>query len=78
MVILSLEKLIEVMVVNPRERFGIPMGNDYSVWCLSEKFTVDPEEFLSKGRATPFTGDELYGVNRLTVKDGRIVYQQTR
>ena len=76
--ILSLEKLIEVMVVNPRERFGIPMGNDYSVWCLSEKFTVDPEEFLSKGRATPFTGDELYGVNRLTVKDGRIVYQQTR
>ena len=76
--ILSLEKLIEVMAVNPRERFGIPMGNDYSVWCLSEKFTVDPEEFLSKGRATPFTGDELYGVNRLTVKDGRMVYQQTR
>ena len=76
--ILSLEKLIEVMVVNPRERFGIPMGNDYSVWCLSEKFTVDPEEFLTKGRATPFKGDELYGVNRLTVKDGQIVYQQTR
>jgi dihydroorotase len=76
--ILSLEKLVEVMVVNPRERFGIPMGNDYSLWCLSEKFTVDPEEFLSKGRATPFKDNELYGVNRLTVRDGRVVYQEPR
>ena len=33
---ISLERLIELMAINPRKRFGIPMGNDFSVWahCL--------------------------------------------
>ena len=72
---ITLEKLIELMAVNPRKRFGIPMGNDFSVWDLSKEFTVDPEEFLSKGRATPLTGMKLFGRNLLTVKDGKTVYE---
>ena len=72
---ITLEKLIELMAVNPRKRFGIPMGNDFSVWDLSKEFTVDPEEFLSKGRATPLTGMKLFGRNLLTVKDGKAVYE---
>ena len=72
---ISLKKLIELMAINPRKRFGIPMGNDFSVWDLSKEFEVDPEEFLSKGRATPLTGMKLFGRNLLTVKDGEIIYK---
>ena len=74
--IITLEKLIELMVINPRKRFGIPMGNDFSVWDLSKEYTVDPEEFLSMGRATPLTGEKLFGENLLTVKDGQIIYKK--
>jgi len=73
--VITLERLVELLAVNPRERFGIPMGNDFSVWDLSAGFTVDPREFLSKGRATPLTGMELLGRNMLTVCDGRVVYK---
>ena len=74
--ILSEERLLELLVYAPRERFGIPVGEDFSVWELGAEFTVDPEEFLSKGRATPFLGERLFGVNRLTVHGGKIVYQK--
>ena len=73
--VITLERLVELLVINPRERFGIPMGNEFSVWDLTKGFMVDPEEFLSKGRATPLTGMELYGRNMLTVCDGKIVYK---
>jgi len=73
---ISLQKLIELMAINPRKRFNIAMGNDFSVWDLSKEFEVDPEEFLSKGRATPFAGEKLFGENLLTVKDGKIVYKK--
>ncbi len=74
--VITLEKLIELMVINPRKRFGIPMGNDFSVWDLSKEYTVDPEQFLSKGRATPLAGEKLFGENLLTVKDGQIIYKK--
>ena len=73
--ILSLERLIELLAVNPRKRFGIPMGNDYTVWDLNREFTVDSARFLSKGRATPFEGWKLNGVCKLTVCDGKVVYR---
>ncbi|MBP3375809.1 MAG: dihydroorotase [Clostridia bacterium] len=73
--VITLQKLVELMAVNPRKRFGIPIGNDFSVWDLSKEFEVDPEEFLSKGRATPLTGMKLFGRNLLTVKDGEIIYK---
>jgi dihydroorotase len=74
--VITLEKLIELMVINPRKRFGIPMGNDFSVWDLSKEYTVDPDQFLSKGKATPLAGEKLFGENLMTVKDGRIVYKR--
>ncbi len=74
--VISMEKLVEVMALKPRERFGIPMGTDFSVWDLSQEFTVDPNEFLTKGRATPFTGMKLFGVNYLTVRNGRVIYKK--
>jgi dihydroorotase len=51
------------------------MGEDFSVWKLDESFVVDPEEFLSMGRATPFAGESLYGICVMTVKDGQVVYR---
>ncbi len=73
--ILTLERLCDVLVVNPRKRFGIPMGNDFSVWDMSESFTVDPNEFVSMGKATPFTGHTLYGRNKMTVAGGKAVWK---
>ena len=75
--VLSLEKLIDLLAVNPRKRFDIPMGCDFTIWDLSEEFTVDPEDFLSKGKATPFTGWQLKGACVLTVCDGKIVYRKS-
>ena len=74
--ILSFERLRELLVTNPRKRFGIPMGGDYSVWDLEACEAVDPNQFISKGHATPFAGRMLYGKCLLTVCDGKIVYQQ--
>lgn len=72
--IISLEKLIELMAINPRKRFGIPMGNDCTVWDLDYSFKVDPKEFVSMGKATPFEGMELYGKCIATVYNGNTVY----
>ncbi len=74
--ILSLEKLIDLLANNPRERFGIPHGEDYTVWDLEKTFTVDPADFISQGKATPFTGWELFGECVMTVCDGKIVYRR--
>ena len=74
--ILTLEKLVELLAVNPRKRFEIPMGNDFSVWNINKEFTVDPADFLSKGKATPFAGWKLRGECMLTVCDGKIVYKK--
>ena len=72
--IISLDKLVQLLSVNPRKRFNIPMGTDFTIWNLSKEFVVEPEQFLSKGKATPFTGWKLFGQCELTVCDGKIVY----
>ncbi len=74
--ILSLEKLVELLCDNPRKRFGLPVGNDFSVWDLNKEFTVDPADFLSMGKATPFEGWKLNGECLLTVCDGKVVYKK--
>ena len=73
--IITLEKAIELLAINPRKRFGIKLGNDFTVWDLEALEKVEPEKFLSMGKATPFEGWELFGKCLLTVKDGQIVYK---
>ena len=72
--IITLEKLIDLLVKNPRERFGIPCGNDFTVWDLDAVDVVDPDDFLSLGKATPFEGWQVYGKCIATVCGGKIVY----
>ena len=74
--IITLEKLVDMMCVKPRERFGLPFKNDFTVFDVSMAHKANPETFLSMGRATPFSGMELYGECILTVCDGKAVYQK--
>ena len=74
--ILSVEKLLDLLAYNPRKRFGIPLAqNDCTVWDLDAEYSVDPDDFLSKGRATPFEGMRVRGRCLMTVCGGRIVYR---
>jgi len=73
--VISLEKLIDLLVVNPRKRFDIPLGDDYSIWNLSEETVIDPSDFLSMGKATPFEGKTVSGKCLLTVCNGSIAYK---
>lgn len=80
---MSLETLLERMCVAPRRTFGLEGGEikpgakaDMAVLDLNAKYVVRPEEFLSKGRATPFEGWLVYGENTMTVVDGKIVWQK--
>ena len=75
--VLPLERLIHLMAVAPRERFGIPMEEgDYTVWDLEAEYPIDPEEFLSMGRATPFAGRRVFGRCIKTVCGNRTVYEE--
>ena len=72
---ISLEMLLDLMVYAPRRRFGIPLReNDFCIWDLNAEYTVDPAEFLSKGRATPFEGRKVCGRCLATVCGGKIVW----
>ena len=73
--ILTLEKLTELLSVNPRKRFGITSDPGFCVWDLNTIETVDPEDFLSMGRSTPFAGDRVYGKNLMTIYGGTLVWQ---
>ena len=72
--VISMERLLELLVYNPRERFGITSNVGYTVFDLGEEYEIDPDEFLSKGRATPYKGERVYGRCLLTVTGGKAVY----
>jgi dihydroorotase len=72
--ILPIEKLTQLLSTAPKARFHIE-NDGFSVWDLTKCAPVNPQTFLSKGKATPFTGQTLYGENLLTVTGGKVVYQ---
>ena len=74
--ILSLEALIDLLCEKPRKRFNIPIGNDFSIWNLNRQYTIDPREFLSQSRATPFADYLVYGRCMMTVYHGKAVYYE--
>ena len=73
--ILSLERLVELLAVNPRKRFGLPLGSDFSVWDLNASYEINPKDFLSQGKATPFAGWQVSGKCLATVCGSQIVYR---
>ena len=74
--ILSLERLVALMTEKPRKRFGIAADpEDYTEWDLNAEYTVDPADFLSMGKATPFAGSRVFGRCLQTVHGGKTVYR---
>ncbi len=76
--IISLEKLVDLLAINARKRFNIPLKTDFTVWNLEKEYTVDPQKFISKGKATPFENEKLFGECVLTVCDGKVVYSNLK
>ena len=73
--IITMEKLLQLMVTNPRKRFGITQGCDFSIWDLRQTYIIEPEEqFQSMGKATPFDGWRVWGRCLATVCDGKLVW----
>ena len=75
--ILTLERLTELMALAPRRRFGIALRDgERCVWDLEEEYEIDPESFLSMGKATPFAGRRVFGRCLRTERNGRTVYSR--
>ena len=72
--LVTLETVLKALTVNPCTRFGIPMEG-YSIWDLNDRYTVDPADFVSKGKASPFTGMEVFGKCMTTVLNGKAVWK---
>ena len=73
--IISMQKLLSLMVYNPRKRFNIPMGTDFSIWDLRQSYIIEPEEqFQSMGKSTPFASWRVWGKCLATVCDGKLVW----
>ena len=74
--VITLEKLIELLTVNPRKRFGIKQ-NGYCIWDLEKEYVINPENFKSMGRATPFTDKKVFGECMATIINDKFVFIKT-
>ena len=75
--IVPLDTVLKALTVNPAKRFGLPLDG-WSVWDLNEAYVVDPKDFVSMGKASPFTGMEVHGKNLMTVLNGKVVWKCDR
>lgn len=82
--IITLEKLIEIMSVNPCKRFGLPGGiiedgapADLTVLDLNTNWTINSADFVSLGKATPLDGWDVCGEVVMTIVNGEVVYEKT-
>jgi dihydroorotase len=80
--VLPLQRLLELMIDKPRERFRLPARTltdgqpaDLAVLDLDQEWVIRSDEFLSKGRATPFDGMRVAGDCTMTMVGGEIVWQ---
>ena len=77
--IISLEKLISLLHYNPSKRFEINNrieDGNFTIFDLNDKYIVNPDNFNTKGRATPFAGMELYGKCLYTFYNGKLVWKK--
>ncbi len=79
--VISMARLMELMNDVPRRRFGLSTASlecgspaSFSVWDLGREYTIDPAEFVSMGKSSPFTGWKTKGRCLLTVCNGRVAW----
>jgi dihydroorotase len=71
--VITLERLIELMSINPAKRFGIEVDG-YCVYDLENEYKIDVHEFESMGKCTPFENKAVYGKCIATVSGGKLAY----
>ena len=71
--VISLERLVELMSINPYNRLGIE-PNGYTIYSLDDEYIIDPSSFKTMGRSTPYSGVKVNGRCLATVCDGKLVY----
>ncbi len=77
--VISMDRLIELLSEAPAKRFSIKIANDdYSLWDLKKEYFINPENFLSKGKASPFEGWKVFGECIKTVCGGKTVWQREK
>lgn len=76
--------MAEKMSTNPAKVLGIDKGSlkpgkaaDITILDPEEVYTIDVKDFVSKGKNSPFQGREVYGKIKMTIVDGKIVYQES-
>lgn len=80
--VITIERLLELLHTGAKKRFGIGSDieigaiADLTVFDLNEEYEIDPKDFLSKGKASPFTGEKVFGKCKLTMVGGRIIWQE--
>ncbi|NLI12853.1 dihydroorotase [Pelotomaculum propionicicum] len=81
--VLTLAQAIAKMTINPAKILGLPLGSlgagaaaDITIIDPAAAWTVDPAQFASKGRNTPFTGRVLHGLPYATIVSGRLVMRE--
>ena len=79
--VLSLEQALDKLTRSPAQLFHLPVGNlqpgshaDIVVFDPHEEWVVDPTKFFSKSQNTPFGGWTVRGKVKMTLVDGRMVY----
>ena len=73
--VITLPKLLDLTAYAPRRRFGLPVrDDDFTLFDLGTSERIDPADFLSKGKSTPFEGWKVRAKCVLTVSCGRIAY----
>ena len=82
--VFSLDLLVKLMTEKVADTFGLPYGRleengyaDLVVIDLEKSLKIDPEKFLSKGRNTPYMGEEIYGIPVLTLSEGKVAYKDS-
>jgi len=80
--VITLEKLVSLMSDAPAKRFGLDSGiragadANLALWDLDAEYTIDPDDFLSMGRATPFEGWKVNGACVETLYKGNTVWRR--
>lgn len=81
--IIPLETILSGLIKRPREIFDLPGGKiepgapaDLAILNFHAPHIIDPDHFLSMGRATPFAGESVSAAVEMTFHDGELVYHR--
>lgn len=80
---LTMMQMAEKMSYNPAKILGLDRGvaeegkpADLVVFDPQREYVINPADFYSKGKNTPFAGRKVRGIVMATVVDGRVVYER--